>query len=387
MDIPPLVTIPGGTFEMGDHQGFVDPDHPSDEVPIHCVTIDGFSMGFFDVTNRQYTFFLNDSLARKEVEVRSGGVYLTGRDELLVETRIMSPYSRIGWSGGAFTVLDRKEDHPVVCIRWEGAARGGRNTTAHRIAAGDIKVRHVRTRQDELGDLGDSLNAMASSLAKNIDALKLGLNATEQEREEFVEIILKESDHLGRLVNDLVQTAELRDSEVSLATVEGDLRAVFSDAVARFALPTQAKRVSIDVPGGGLVWMRFDPDRIVQVVDNLMSNALRHTPEGGLITVRVDASPGQVSMEVENTGDGIPEAQLRNLFEPFYRTDKARSRKHGGMGLGLTIVKGAVHAHGGTCEARNSGQGVIFRVVLPRFFRLEEPTTCYAGFFFRVFFQ
>jgi formylglycine-generating enzyme required for sulfatase activity len=119
-DFPETALIPAGSFEMGDHIGFVDPKHGGDETPIHTVRLDAFEIGVYDVTTAQFCEFLNSAPA--QVEVRAGGVYLAGRDDLLCETRTMSPYSRIGWDGQAFSVLDGTEDHPVICIRWEGAA-------------------------------------------------------------------------------------------------------------------------------------------------------------------------------------------------------------------------------------------------------------------------
>jgi formylglycine-generating enzyme required for sulfatase activity/phosphatidylethanolamine-binding protein (PEBP) family uncharacterized protein len=119
---PGLALIPAGSFEMGDHHGFVDPKHGGDETPIHTVRLDAFYMGTCTVTTREYCDFLNSSLAQKRIEVREGGVYLVGGRELLCETRDMSPYSRIGWEGKSFSVLDGKEQHPIVCIRWPGAA-------------------------------------------------------------------------------------------------------------------------------------------------------------------------------------------------------------------------------------------------------------------------
>lgn len=119
---PEIVVIPAGSFEMGDHIGFVDPKHGGDETPIHTVRLDAFEIGKFPVTTSQFCEFLNSALKLKSVEVRNGGVYPVGQQELLFETREMSPFSRINWDGKAFAVLDEKEDHPVVCIRWEGAA-------------------------------------------------------------------------------------------------------------------------------------------------------------------------------------------------------------------------------------------------------------------------
>jgi len=116
------VLIPAGTFEMGDHHGFRDPKHGGDETPLHTVRVDAFHMGVHAVTTRQYCEFLNATLAQDMIEVRQGGVYLTGADDLLCETRAMSPYSRIDWDDERFAVLDGKGDHPIVCIRWPGAA-------------------------------------------------------------------------------------------------------------------------------------------------------------------------------------------------------------------------------------------------------------------------
>ena len=121
-NMPGFALIPAGSFEMGDHHGFVDPKHGGDETPIHTVRLDSFYIGINDVTTKEYCESLNSMLTQKRIAVRDGGVYLAGGNDLLCETRALSPYSRIGWDGKAFTVLDRKENHPVVCIRWPGAA-------------------------------------------------------------------------------------------------------------------------------------------------------------------------------------------------------------------------------------------------------------------------
>jgi len=119
---PGFVSIPAGEFEMGDHHGFVDPKHGGDETPLHRVRLDAFAIAIHDVTTQQYCEFLNGALAQRTIEVRGGGIYLPGGSDLLAETRELSPYSRIGWDGHAFSALDGKENHPIVCIRWPGAA-------------------------------------------------------------------------------------------------------------------------------------------------------------------------------------------------------------------------------------------------------------------------
>ncbi len=117
-----LALIPAGKFEMGDHYGYRDEKHESHEVPIHPVSLDAYYIGIYDVTTREYCEFLNSALAQKSIEVRNGGVHLVGGQDLLCDTRGSSQYSRIGWDGKSFTVLDQKEDHPMVCVRWHGAA-------------------------------------------------------------------------------------------------------------------------------------------------------------------------------------------------------------------------------------------------------------------------
>ena len=116
-----MVLIPSGSFEMGDHHNFVDPGHPSDEIPIHTVRLDAFYMGIHDVTNRQYCEYLNSALAQHLIEMKDARVYPAGQNDLLCETRAAVPYTRIGWDGRSFSVLDQRENHPVVCVRWEGA--------------------------------------------------------------------------------------------------------------------------------------------------------------------------------------------------------------------------------------------------------------------------
>ncbi len=119
---PGLKLIPAGSFEMGDHHGFVDPRHGGDETPIHRVWVDSFRMGINVVTTGEFCDFLNSALGLVRIQVRDGGVYGSDGRDLLCETRAMSPHSRIGWDGKAFSVLDNKGSHPIVCIRWAGAA-------------------------------------------------------------------------------------------------------------------------------------------------------------------------------------------------------------------------------------------------------------------------
>ena len=117
-----MMLIPAGEFEMGDHHNFVDPQHPSDEVPVHTVHIDAFYMSATEATNQQYAEYLNAAMAQGSIEVRNGAVYGKGGNEIYFTTRQADPFSRIGWDGRTFTVLDNRGNHPVTSVRWFGAA-------------------------------------------------------------------------------------------------------------------------------------------------------------------------------------------------------------------------------------------------------------------------
>jgi formylglycine-generating enzyme required for sulfatase activity len=118
---PELTLLPAGQFQMGDHYGFVDPEHPSDEVPLHAVSIGSLLIGIYDVTNSQYVQFLNSAYSQGLIEVRNGLVYAKGGADLYMDTYQALGYSSIGWDGSKFTVVDSRATHPVG-VTWFGAA-------------------------------------------------------------------------------------------------------------------------------------------------------------------------------------------------------------------------------------------------------------------------
>jgi formylglycine-generating enzyme required for sulfatase activity len=119
------VRLPGGEYRMGDQFGFVDPSHPSDEVPIHLVRVDAFWAAVNDTTNAQFLSFLSDALSKKQIEVRAGIVYATGGSDAYFYTRQFASYSSIAFDGAAFSIADFRAAHPVVGVMWFGAAAYG----------------------------------------------------------------------------------------------------------------------------------------------------------------------------------------------------------------------------------------------------------------------
>ncbi len=119
---PEIVLIAGGDFVMGDHHGYIDPQHPSDELPLHQVHLDSFFIGKYEITNQQFCDYLNSALSGGQIEVRDNLVYATGDTNIYSYTRQYASYSSIGWNGTSFTIADFRAEHPVVGVMWCGAA-------------------------------------------------------------------------------------------------------------------------------------------------------------------------------------------------------------------------------------------------------------------------
>jgi signal transduction histidine kinase len=155
---------------------------------------------------------------------------------------------------------------------------------------------------------------------------------------------------------------------LKLERVQSDLSLLAEHLVARFRAQAEKNgvRLSFSLPEAALPALLLDPQRIEQILSNLISNALRYTPAGGQIEVAISSPPGQVSLLIHDSGPGIPEDSLSMVFERFYRADKSRSRSEGGSGLGLAIARQLAEAHGGTLSAANHPQGgAVFTLTLP----------------------
>jgi formylglycine-generating enzyme required for sulfatase activity/PKD repeat protein len=119
--IASMVVIPTDTFSMGDHYGFVDPNHPTDELPIHSVKVDSFLISPYELTNQEFCMFLNDLKIKGQISVVDSNVFITGDTILICQTGPSGIYSRVQWNGSVFTVTANKKKHPMVCVRWHGA--------------------------------------------------------------------------------------------------------------------------------------------------------------------------------------------------------------------------------------------------------------------------
>lgn len=269
---------------------------------------------------------------------------------------------------------------------------------ANRVASGDFSQRVEVRSKDELASLAVAFNTMAESLAKteeqrkrlfsdiahelktpiaviqgNLEAIADGVANPTPER---IASLQEETALLTRLVTDLRDLSLAESGQLKLHPQPTDLGELVKGAVA--GVLTQAGERGVEVAAGaedGLPPVLADPDRVGQVLRNLIANALRYTSSGGsiLVSASLDGQAGPsargarfAQVSVADTGSGIPPEDLPHIFDRFYRVDKSRSRTSGGTGLGLAVVKQLVEAHGGRVWAESElGKGTVFRFTLP----------------------
>jgi len=213
-------------------------------------------------------------------------------------------------------------------------------------------------------DASHELRTPLTSIAGYARMLKSwGLEDREAGR-EGVDAILEESGRMRALVEDLLAVARGDDEGIPLQLADGDLGAVAAEAVGAARAAAVGKVVIQHVPPKEPVEAVFDEARIRRTADILLDNAVKYTPQGGVVTVGVGREDGLLQLRVSDTGTGIPAEDLPRVFERFYRADPARSE--GGSGLGLSIARQIARAHGGEIEAASRpGRGSTFVLSLP----------------------
>ena len=261
---------------------------------------------------------------------------------------------------------------------------------SRRIASGRYAERVPVASDDELGELAESFNTMAASLEATerrrlqlvgdvahelrtplatLDGYLEGLeDGVIQPSDATWSLLRGETARLSRLVNDLqdLWRAEARQLVLNLEPV--DVRAVVSTAIERFAAPAAERGIALHLEVDRVIPpVTADRDRLVQVLDNLLSNAVRYTADGTEVTVRLSTAPDAVTLSVTDQGPGLTDEQLERVFERFYRADPSRSRALGGSGIGLAISKALVELMGGriSAESEGPGHGSTFNVSMP----------------------
>ncbi len=231
------------------------------------------------------------------------------------------------------------------------------NTMAQTIQDADAQRRNL------MADVAHELRTPLTVLQGNLRAMLDGVYPLEMRE---IGSLYDETRLLSRLVDDLRELALADAGQLPLHVQSVDLPECVGSVVASFAPVAEAQGVALqfdDTPG---IRLNADPDRLSQIVRNLLANALRHTPGGGRIVVSVRQAAGAVEIDVADTGEGIPAQELPHVFDRFYRGDKSRARSSGSTGLGLAIAKAWIEAMGGSIGVTSEeGKGSRFRLTLP----------------------
>jgi two-component system, OmpR family, sensor histidine kinase BaeS len=271
---------------------------------------------------------------------------------------------------------------------------------ARRMAQGDLTQQVSVNGDDELAELGQAFNHMANSLRNaeenrrqmtadiahelrnplavqraQLEAMQDGVYPVTQAN---LQPVLDQNLFLTHLVEDLRTLALADAGQLSLERVPTDLLELVGRIVERFKPRAESLGISLLLdssaePQGAAAQMYLDPLRIEQILGNLLSNAMRYTPQGGVIMLKPSRSGNTVQIKVQDSGPGIAPDDLPHIFERFYRADKARSRAEGGSGLGLAIARQLAEMQGGTLTAANAPQGgAIFTLSLPNASAISE---------------
>ena len=277
------------------------------------------------------------------------------------------------------SILSRRTLTPVRAL----------STAARRLGGGDLSQRVPAPGNDEVGQLGHSFNSMAAGLEKAeqqrknlvadvahelrtplsniqgyVEAMRDGVLEPDQ---ATLDTVHAQTMHLGRLVEDLRLLAQTESEDFRLNLEQESLGDVLRHSVEGFRARSSSMDVglNLDIPDE-LPMLLIDRTRISQVLGNLLENAVRHSSSGGEVNVVAGVSEGHVVVTVADGGDGIAPEDIAHVFDRFYRADPSRTRATGGAGLGLTIAKKIVEAHGGEIRAESvKGQGSRFIFELP----------------------
>lgn len=229
------------------------------------------------------------------------------------------------------------------------------------------RVEHLeRIRRDFLSDFSHEVRTPLAGLRSAVETLEGGgLQAGEQEL--LWGIATRQLTRLERLVHDLSELNRIESGDLELVRRRVDLNGLLRDSAKDFADRAASRRVTLSVSPGEVVEAVVDPQRVQQIVANLIDNAIKFSPCGAEVTLRVLGTERLAHIEVTDRGEGIPAADQRRIFNRFYRVDRSRSQEVPGTGLGLAITKHLAALQGGSIEVESEpGVGSTFRVKLPR---------------------
>jgi two-component system sensor histidine kinase CpxA len=250
---------------------------------------------------------------------------------------------------------------------------------------GNLAVRTGSNRQDEIGALARSFDEMAERIETLLAAerrllqdvshelrsplARLGfaieLARDDDERELALDRVRKEAERMTALVGELLQLTRIEGEPTSAARKDVSLGPLIDDIIRGCDLELHARGCRIDFHKPGDVKVSGSPELLHRAVENVVRNAIRHTAEGTAIDVVLERNDDIAVLTVRDRGPGVPEAHLSDIFKPFFRVEDDRSRRSGGVGLGLAIARRAIEVHHGRISAHNADPGLLVMIELP----------------------
>lgn len=235
--------------------------------------------------------------------------------------------------------------------------------------------KNEREQQQFVSNVSHELRTPLTSLRAYVEALNDGAWKDENIAPQFLNVIQDETERMIRMINDLLSLSRMDRGVAKMDLEWVNFNDFVNHILNRFDMIVKTDEKNNDNTKkytikreftNQALWVEIDTDKMMQVIDNIMNNAIKYSPDGGVITVRLLQSNNHVILSISDQGLGIPRKALNKIFDRFYRVDKARSRKQGGTGLGLAISKEIVEAHKGKIWADSTeGKGSTFYISLP----------------------
>lgn len=307
---------------------------------------------------------------RERVETALQHACATQQEKEALEFRIVAPDGLARWLSCRIMINYDDDGRPLqmigvgLDINDQKEAERGRAALIQREHAARVEAEAASRAKDEfLAMLGHELRNPLSAIAAAIEVLN-HVEASADAAASARSVIGRQTRHLARLMDDLLDVARVISGKILLTRQPLNLAPLVERLVATMKLTGSADRHHLNIALDE-AWIDADATRVEQVVNNLLTNALKYTPVGGRIEVLVGRDGDEAVLEVRDTGVGIHPALLPKVFDLFVQAERTLDRRAGGLGIGLTLVRRLVELHGGTVSATSSSAGTVFTVRLP----------------------
>ena len=239
---------------------------------------------------------------------------------------------------------------------------------ANEVLKEDIKRKEAidEMRKDFIANVSHELKTPIALIQGYAEGLNEGLCEDEESRKYYTEVIMDESEKMNKMVKQLLTLSSLESGNSILHKENFNMTSLTESVLSSISILIGEKNVEVNFDTSMDVFLYADEFKIEEVVTNYISNAIHHVNDNGIIKIDLSEDESNVYFSVYNTGNQIPEKDLANVWEKFFKVDKAHSRSYGGSGIGLSIVKAIVEAHGGAVKVVNKSDGVEFGFKIPR---------------------